>query len=89
MGGVPVGTIMSRLARARIALAAAARGRRRDAQEYERCRSAVTSVSSPISTASSTAAERRDVEAWLDGEPAARDRLAALAESASHRAPRL
>ena len=29
------------------------------------------------------AAEQREVEAWLDGDPAARERLAALARSAT------
>ena len=28
------------------------------------------------------ASERRDIEAWLDSDPAARDKLAALAQSA-------
>ena len=54
VAGVPVGTIMSRLARARIALQLqleAGGGMRRSTDE---CRSAVTTVSSPISTASST-----------------------------------
>ncbi len=39
--------------------------------------------SSPISTARSTSSERREIEAWLDSDPAARDKLAALAQSAA------
>ena len=80
VAGVPVGTIMSRLARARTALQQqldAGAGVRRSAQYEKHSDEALVAYLD----GELDAAEQRDVEAWLDGEPAARDRIQCAARA--------
>ena len=79
---VPVGTIMSRLSRARIALQlqleAGRGGAGVRAMQQRSDDRLIAYLDGELEVA-----QRREVEAWLDADPAARRRMAALAESAN------
>ena len=63
-------------------VAAAARSGRRDAQEYRRMQKRSDDRLIAYLDGELDVSERREIEAWLDSDPAARDKLAALAQSA-------